>query len=169
MIELSCHQQAQRCIVPNTLLANEGHCIDPGTGIVVGAKKPDVLDPGRHRPPGRGMFLTGYLTLPLSSGKLLVSCVVDKGVAAMHLAVAQYKDAANFIGDTIAGSGSQRVEPVLNHDCFATASLAIKVGFSQIIGRQRMNRLSKRDWLVIAFFVFVTLGTAIVILNWLMG
>jgi hypothetical protein len=32
-----------------------------------------------------------------------------------------------------------------------------------------MNRLSKRDWLVTALFGFVTLGTALVILNWLMG
>jgi hypothetical protein len=30
-----------------------------------------------------------------------------------------------------------------------------------------MNRLSKRDWLVVALFAFVTLGTAVVILNWL--
>jgi hypothetical protein len=32
-----------------------------------------------------------------------------------------------------------------------------------------MNGLSKRDWLVISLFLFVTLGTALVILNWLMG
>jgi hypothetical protein len=32
-----------------------------------------------------------------------------------------------------------------------------------------MNGLSKRDWLVIAPFAFVTLGTALVILNWIMG
>jgi hypothetical protein len=32
-----------------------------------------------------------------------------------------------------------------------------------------MDRLSKRDWLVVAFFAFVTLGTALVILNWLLG
>jgi hypothetical protein len=32
-----------------------------------------------------------------------------------------------------------------------------------------MNGLSKRDWLVIAFLAFVTLGTALVVLNWLMG
>jgi hypothetical protein len=32
-----------------------------------------------------------------------------------------------------------------------------------------MNGLSKRDWLVLAFFAFVTLGTALVILNWIMG
>jgi hypothetical protein len=28
---LVCYQQAQRCIVSNALLANEGHCIDLGT------------------------------------------------------------------------------------------------------------------------------------------
>jgi hypothetical protein len=32
-----------------------------------------------------------------------------------------------------------------------------------------VNGLSRRDWMVIAFFVFVTAGTALVILNWLMG
>ena len=32
-----------------------------------------------------------------------------------------------------------------------------------------MSELSKRDWLVLAFFAFVTLGTAFVILNWIMG
>jgi hypothetical protein len=37
------------------LLAKEGHGIDLGTGIVVGAKKPDVLDPRRHRSPSRGV------------------------------------------------------------------------------------------------------------------
>ena len=129
MIELNCEQQAQRCIVSNALLANEGHCIDLGTGIVVGAKKPDVLDPGRHRSPGRGMFLTGYLTLPLSSGKLC-SFLCSRQRRRRHAPGRRaYKDAANFIGDTIAGNGIQRVESVLYHDCFATASLAIKVGF----------------------------------------
>jgi hypothetical protein len=32
-----------------------------------------------------------------------------------------------------------------------------------------MNGLSQRDWLVIALFAFVTLGTALVILNWIVG
>jgi hypothetical protein len=32
-----------------------------------------------------------------------------------------------------------------------------------------MGGLSKRDWLVLALFAFVTIGTAIVILNWLVG
>ena len=32
-----------------------------------------------------------------------------------------------------------------------------------------MGRLSKRDWLVLALFAFVTVGTAYVILNWLLG
>ena len=40
-----CRQQAQRCIVSNALLAKEGHCIDLGTGIVVSAKKSDLLNP----------------------------------------------------------------------------------------------------------------------------
>ena len=46
MLNLICHQQAQRCIVSNALLAKEGHCIDLGTGIVLGAQKFDMLDAG---------------------------------------------------------------------------------------------------------------------------
>jgi hypothetical protein len=117
---LSRYQQAQRCIVSNTLLAKEGHCIGLGTGIVVGAKESDVLDPGRHRSPGWGMFLTSYFTLPPSIGTLVTSGVKDKGVAAVHLAVAQYQDAANFIGHAIAGGSIQRIESILYHDCFRT-------------------------------------------------
>ena len=116
------HQQAQRCIVSNALLAKEGHCIDLGTGIVVGAKKSDVLDAGRHRSPGRGMFLTGYFTLPISGGAFIASRVIDVGVAAMQLTVAQYQDATNVLGHTIAGTSIQRIEPVPNHDCFHTRS-----------------------------------------------
>jgi hypothetical protein len=89
--DLVWHQQAQRCIVSNALLAKEGHCIDLGTGIVVGAKEPDVLDLGRHRSRGRGMFLTGHFTLPVSSRALIASCVIDVGVAAMQLAVANIR------------------------------------------------------------------------------
>ena len=106
---LICYQQTQRCIVSNTLLANEGHRIDVGPGIVVSAKKPDVLDAGRHRSPGRGMFLTGYFTLPVSGGTLIASRVIDVGVAAMQLAVAQYQDATNVLGHTIAGGSIQRI------------------------------------------------------------
>ena len=40
----------------------------------------------------------------------------------MQLAVVQYQDAINFIVHHIAGSSSQRIEPVLNHDCFRTAT-----------------------------------------------
>jgi hypothetical protein len=32
-----------------------------------------------------------------------------------------------------------------------------------------MRGLSKRDWVVLALFAFVTIGTALVILNWLAG
>jgi hypothetical protein len=69
--DLVWHQQAQRCIVSNALLAKERHCIDLGTGIVEGTKKSDVLDAGRHRSPGWGMFLTGYFTLPISDGAFI--------------------------------------------------------------------------------------------------
>ena len=96
--------------------------MDLGTGIVVGAKKTNVLDASRHRSPGRGMFLTGYFALPVSGGALIASCVIDVGVAAMQLAVAQYQDATNVLGHTIAGTSIQRIEPVPNHDCFHTRS-----------------------------------------------
>ena len=116
------HQQAQRCIVSNALLANEGHRIDLGTGIIVGAKKSDVLDASRHRSSGRGMFLTGYFALPFSGGAFIASCVIDVGVAAMQLTVAQYQDATNILGHTIAGTSIQRIEAILNHDCFQLRS-----------------------------------------------
>jgi hypothetical protein len=40
----------------------------------------------------------------------------------MQLTVAQYQDATNVLGDTIAGTSIQRIKPVLNHDCFHTRS-----------------------------------------------
>jgi hypothetical protein len=98
MSNLVCHQQAQRCIISNTSFANEGHRIDLGTGIVVGTKKSDVLDAGRHWSPGRGMLLTGYFALPVSGGAFITSCVIDVGVAAMQLTAAQYQDATNVLG-----------------------------------------------------------------------
>jgi hypothetical protein len=36
----------------------------------------------------------------------------------MQLAVAQYQDATNVLGHTIAGTSIQRIEAILNHDCF---------------------------------------------------
>jgi len=98
--KLVCYQQAQRCIVSNTVLAHEGHRIDLGSSIVVGAKKSDMLDLGRHRSRGRGMFLTGHFTVPVSSRALIASCVIDVGVAAMQLTFAQYQDATNVLGHT---------------------------------------------------------------------
>jgi hypothetical protein len=38
--KLVCYEQAQRCIVLNTVLAHEGHRIDLGSGIVVVPKNP---------------------------------------------------------------------------------------------------------------------------------
>jgi hypothetical protein len=64
------------------------------------------------------MFLTGYFTLPISGGAFIASCVIDVSVAAMQLAVAQYEDATNFLGHTIAETSLQRIEAIVNHDCF---------------------------------------------------
>jgi hypothetical protein len=97
------------------MLANEGHCIDLCTGIVVGANESDVLDPVCHRSPGWGVFLTSHFTLPPSIGTLVASGVKDKGVAAVHLAVAQYQDATNFTVRSIERNGSQRIESIPNH------------------------------------------------------
>jgi hypothetical protein len=97
------------------LLANDGHRIGLGAGIIVGAKKSDVLNFGSDRSRGRGMFLAGHFALPPSGGALVVSRVIDVGIAAEHLAVLQYQDGTNFIAYTIAGSSIQRIEPVLNH------------------------------------------------------
>ena len=68
------------------------------------------------------MFLTGYFTLPFSGGAFIASCVLDEGIAAMQLTVAQYQDATNVLGYTIARTSIQRIEPVPNHDCFHTRS-----------------------------------------------
>lgn len=38
-----------------------------------------------------------------------------------------------------------------------------------LVAGAAMNGLSKRDRWVLALFAFVTLGTALVILNWIMG
>jgi hypothetical protein len=53
-----------------------------------------------------------HLALPVSSGALVASCEIDVGVAAMHMAIAQYEHAANFTGDIIAGNSSQRIKHV---------------------------------------------------------
>jgi hypothetical protein len=50
------------------------------------------------RPVRVGMFLTGYFTLPISGGAFKASCVIDVGIAAMQLTVAQYQDATNVFG-----------------------------------------------------------------------
>ena len=104
---LSCYQQAQRRVVSNALLANEGHCIGLGTGTVVGAEESDVLDSGSHRSRSRGMFLTGHFTLPLSGRALVGSCVINVGIAAIQFAIVQDQDATNVNTHSVAGSRSQ--------------------------------------------------------------
>jgi hypothetical protein len=84
-----CHHQAQRCIVSNALLAKERHCIDLGTGIVVGANGPDVLALaaiGRRS----GYVVDWLFTLP-TFRRSIHSC--DVAAAAMQPTVAQYQDA----------------------------------------------------------------------------
>jgi hypothetical protein len=70
------------------------------------------------------MFLTSYFALPVSGGAFIASCVIDVSVTAMQLAVAQYQDATNVLGHTIAGTSIQRIEAILNHDCFHLRSPA---------------------------------------------
>jgi hypothetical protein len=68
------------------------------------------------------VFLTGYFALPISSGAFITSCVVDVGVAAVQLTVAQYQDATNVVGHTIARNSIQRIKSVPNHDSFHTGT-----------------------------------------------
>ena len=80
---LVCHQQAQRCIVSNALLAKEGHCIDLGTGIVVCAKKSDVLDAGPHRSPGWG-YVLDWLFYPASFRRSIHSFLCNRRKRRRH-------------------------------------------------------------------------------------
>ena len=119
---LNRYQQAQRCIVSDTLLANEGCGIGLDTGVVVGPAEPDVLDPFCHRSRGRSVFLADHFAFPLAIGTVAGPRVKDEGVAAVYLAVAEYQDATNFDVHSIDGNSDQRIEPVLNHDYFCTAT-----------------------------------------------
>src|SRR4029077_7938865 len=87
-LNLDLHQQAQRCIVSDTLLANEGYGIGFGTGVVVGADEPDVLDPFCGRSRSGSMFLADHFTSPLTIGTGVGPGVKDVGVAVLQLAVA---------------------------------------------------------------------------------
>jgi hypothetical protein len=87
---LNRYQQAQRCIVSDTLLANEGCGIGLDTGVVVGPAEPDVLDPFCHRSRGWSMFLADHFAFPLAIGTVVGACVKDEGVASVYLAVAEY-------------------------------------------------------------------------------
>ena len=64
---LNRYEQAQCCIVSNTLLANEGCGIGFGTGVVVGTAESDALDTFYHRSRGRSMLLTRHITFHLPS------------------------------------------------------------------------------------------------------
>jgi hypothetical protein len=82
------YEQAQSGIVSNAALANEGHCIDLGTGIVVGTEKSDVLDSFCDRSRSRSMLLARNFTLPLAIGALVSSFVKDVGIATLQPAIA---------------------------------------------------------------------------------
>ncbi len=75
-------------MVSNAALANEGHCIDLGTGIVVGTEKSDVLDSFCDRSRSRSMLLARNFTLPLAIGALVSSFVKDVGIATLQPAIA---------------------------------------------------------------------------------
>jgi hypothetical protein len=93
---LNRYQQAQRGIVSDTLLANEGCGIGLDTCVVVGPTEPDVLDPFCHRSRGWSMFLADHFAFPLALGTVVGPRVKNEGVAAVYLAVAEYQDATNF-------------------------------------------------------------------------
>ena len=95
------YQQTQCGIVSNALIANERHCIDLGTAIIVGTNKTDVLDLGHHGASAGRMFMTGNLALPVPGGAFVIPRIEDKGIAAGHLTVAKYQDTTNIVGNTI--------------------------------------------------------------------
>jgi hypothetical protein len=51
------------------------------------------------------MFTTDHFTFPLSSGALVASFVIDIGITAVHLAVEEYQNAANFNVHSVDGEG----------------------------------------------------------------
>ena len=119
---LNRYQQAQRCIVSDTLLANEGCGIGLDTGVVVGPAEPDVLDPFCHRSRGRSVFLADHFAFPLAIGTVVGARVKDEGVASMYLTVAEYQDATNFNVHSIDTNSDQRIETVPDHDRSRTAT-----------------------------------------------
>ncbi|WP_249791372.1 hypothetical protein [Bradyrhizobium sp. SRL28] len=62
--------------------------------------------------------MTSHFTLPPSSGTLIAPHVEHKGVAAVYLAIAQYQDAADFIGCAVVCRSAQRIESIPNHYLF---------------------------------------------------
>ena len=53
----------------------------------------------------------------------------------MQFAVAQYQNATNFNVHTINGNGGQRIESVLNNDCFRSQPPEIVANFGKIVTR----------------------------------
>ena len=79
------------------------------------------------------MFLANHFTRPVGSG------VKDVGVAAMQFAVAQYRNATNFNVHTINGNSGQRIESVLDHDCFRSQPPEIVADFGKIVTEARTS------------------------------
>lgn len=76
------------------MLANERHCIDLRSDVVVGLKEPDVLDSGRRGSSCRSVFFAGHLTLPASRGvAFVIPSVEDEGIATTNVAIAQNQHA----------------------------------------------------------------------------
>jgi hypothetical protein len=119
---LNRYQKVQRCIVSDTLLANEGCRIGLDTGFVVGPGETDVLDPFCHRSRGRGVFLAHHFAFPLAIGTVVGARVKDEGVASVYLAVAEYQAATNFNVHSIDTNSDQRIETVPDHDRSWTAT-----------------------------------------------
>jgi hypothetical protein len=85
------------------------------------------------------MFLANHFTRPLAIGTVVGSGVKDVGVAAMQFAVAQYQNATNFNVHTINGNSGQRIESVLNHDCFRSQPPEIVADFGKIVTEARTS------------------------------
>jgi hypothetical protein len=85
------------------------------------------------------MFLANHFTRPLAIGTVVGSGVKDVGVAAMQFAVAHYQNATDFNVHTINGNSGQRIESVLNHDCFRSQPPEIVADFGKIVTEARTS------------------------------
>ena len=96
-------QQPQRCIVSDTLLANERGGTGFGTLIRVSAAKSNTDDPSSHRSRDGGwsMFLAGDFPLPSPVRTTVGAEKIKECVATTYRAIAQFQDGITAALDPI--------------------------------------------------------------------